>query len=639
MRGAGSHRARGVFCAVALVVSFIGADVTAAHAGPARVPASPASLDRDATDQIIVRLRDGSTPSAVTLTQAAGEPVRLKRATRQGAWVTRLDGRRSLSDAKRIAARIAALPGVAYAEPDRWVHPTLVPTDPLWSSQWDMTTPTGSTFGADLPPAWDITRGTVDVVVAVIDTGITNHADLAGQTLPGFDFISDVNVANDGNLRDNDPHDPGDWIDATDTATQFFSSCAVSNSSWHGTHVSGTIAAVADNGIGVTGIAPGVKILPVRVLGKCGGFDSDIADGMRWAAGLAVAGVPTNPNPASVLNLSLGGSGPCSITDQQAIDDVRAVGATVVVAAGNSNANASGFSPANCNGVVAVAATGKDGNRASYSNFGSIVDIAAPGGDGAPAGGGILSTWNTGTKAPAADGYAWAEGTSMASPHVAGVAALVKSVDPSLTPAALTAMLQANVTPFPGASTCTTSICGAGLLDAGNAVAAGSTAYGPRVLGGFSKTAPAPGATGQARSGTLQWTASAGATGYEVCLVVGLSAPCTTWVPKGNVLSTSFSGLAGNTLYSWQVRATNGTTSAEANVSLRTTFTTAASVAPAAPTGLAGTAGDASVGLSWTAPADNGGTAITDYVVQFSSNGGTTWSTFADGVGTSTNAT
>jgi serine protease len=633
MRRLTTLRVRSAFLGAALLVSIVGVTAQGSTAGAgSNVPpplVAPANLGRDATDQIIVRLRDGSVPSTVWLSGAAGQTVRLGRSLAHGSWVTRLPGRRSLADVSAMAQRIAALPGVASAEPDRRVFPSSIPNDPSWSAQWDLFAPTATTFGANLPAAWDVTRGTSDVVVAVIDTGITNHVDLAGQTVPGYDFIADATTANDGNGRDADPSDPGDWITSAENASGFFANCGVANSSWHGTHVSGTIAAVSNNSVGVAGIASGVKILPVRVLGKCGGYTSDIVDGMRWAAGLAVAGVPTNPNPASVLNFSLGGSGACPAEEQSAINDVVAVGASVVVAAGNSNVDASGFNPANCNGVITVAATGATGNRAFYSNFGTSVEITAPGGDSNVSPGGILSTLNAGTTVPTTDTYASYQGTSMATPHVAGVAALVKSVDPSISPSAMTALLQSTVTPFPVGSTCTTLKCGAGELNAAGAVAAATVAYGPRVLGAFSKASPAPGAIGQGRSGTLTWSASSGATSYSVCLVASLTAPC-TWTAVGNVTSMAFSGLAASTLYSWQVRATNGTNTAEANVSLRSTFTTdAVASTPTPPTSVTGTRGDSSAMLNWVAPSGNGGAAISDYVVEYGSSNSGPWTTFA----------
>ena len=233
----------------------------------------------------------------------------------------------------------------------------------------------------------------------------------------------------------------------------------------------------------------------MRVLGKCGGTTSDIADGMRWSAGLPVPGVPANANPAKVLNLSLGGSGACSATYQNAINAIVAAGSTVVISAGNSNADASGFRPANCNGVITVAATNRNGYTAYYSNYGATVEISAPGGETSPtSSNGVLSTLNTGTQGPVADTYTYYQGTSMAAPHVAGVASLLYSRKPSLTPAQVLVDLQSTVTAFPAGSTCNTSNCGSGIVNAGAAVAAVPTSvldkkvYLPLVLNGYPPT-------------------------------------------------------------------------------------------------------------------------------------------------------
>jgi len=392
----------------------------------------------------------------------AGVTVRLLRQTGVGAHVLRLDRALPLAEVQRLADQIRADDAaVEYAEPDRRMFPLLTPDDSSYTSQWDLYDATG---GIRAPTAWDLATGS-GVVVAVIDTGIRPHADLAGQTVAGYDMIVDTAVSNDGSARDADPADPGDWVAAGE--------CGVgdpaSNSSWHGTHVAGTIAAKTNNAAGVAGIAFNAKVQPVRVLGKCGGYTSDIADAIVWASGGSVSGVPANATPARVINMSLGGSGACDTTSQTAITSAIARGTVVVVAAGNSNANAANFSPASCAGVVAVAATTRTGGRAYYSNFGSIVALAAPGGDmRTNAANGILSTLNAGTTVPAGDTLAYYQGTSMASPHVAGVAALMISARPSATVAQVVAALKSSARPFP--ATC--SQCGAGIVDAEAAVRA-----------------------------------------------------------------------------------------------------------------------------------------------------------------------
>ena len=461
-----------VLLATVGAVPVFGAVPSGAQAPPP-ITAEPSDLAA-ATDQIIVRFTKTNQPDTRTLADPAGGTADVQRQLGDGAWVVKLDDKYAPADAAAISASYAQQPGVAYAEPDARYFTTVVPNDTSYGNQWDLQPVTaGTSYGANLPAAWDLTTGSASQVVAVVDTGYLNHADLAGRFVGGYDFINEINVANDGDLRDANAADPGDWITSAESASGFFAGCQVHNSSWHGTHVAGTIGANTNNAAGVAGINWNAKILPVRVLGKCGGYGSDIVDGMRWAAGLAVAGVPNNPNPAKVINLSLGGSGACSVTQQNAVNDITAAGSLLVIAAGNSNADAVNFQPANCAGVLTVAATNRPGNRATYSNFGSTVEISAPGGN--LSGGidtGILSTLNTGTTTPVADAYVAYQGTSMAAPHVAGVASLVWAANPSLTPAQVTSILQNNTTPFKAGSTCTTAICGTGILNAGAAVGA-----------------------------------------------------------------------------------------------------------------------------------------------------------------------
>ncbi|RZS56866.1 S8 family peptidase [Sphaerotilus mobilis] len=406
-------------------------------------------------------------------------------------------------DGQAIARQLAADPEVEYVEEDRraWRH--AAPNDPLHAGgagtnpvagQWYLRTPDANLrAAANLDNAWSISTGSADVVVAVLDTGVRpDHPDLVGKLLPGYDFVSDAYVGNDGNGRDGDPSDPGDWVVASDRRTGVCADAALDpSSSWHGTQMAGLIAASTHNGIGMAGTGRHVRILPVRVLGKCGGFTADIADGIRWAAGLSVRGVPDNPNPARIISLSLGGNNACSATYQSAINDARQRGAVVVSSAGNEGVAVG--DPANCAGVIAVGGVDHDGHKSYFSNLGSRVTISAPGGDGAcvalsclyP----MLSTVNLGTTGPGASGYTngttnRAAGTSYATPLVAGVAALLLSVRPEASVAELTGYLTASARAFPAASgdvstcssvttsaqlarcACTTATCGAGLLDA-----------------------------------------------------------------------------------------------------------------------------------------------------------------------------
>ncbi len=446
------------------------------------------------TEQIIVKLKDPAIQWAAErneplnqaimdqLSRVAGVVLHQVRPMSGGAYVLRLSNRMTVREARAISERLQQDPAVQYAEPVTLMKPQLTPNDPLFPLQWNYYEPAG---GINLPTAWDITTGSPGIVVAVTDWGILPHPDLAGRTVPGYDFVSEdlpgvFLSANDGNGRDSDPTDPGDWITLEESlgiaAGGLFFGCGVSDSSWHGTHVTGIIGAIGNNGIGVAGINWNSKILPVRVGGKCGASDTDIIDGIRWAAGLPVPGAPPNFNPARVINVSLGAVfTPCSAAYQEAINAALMANASVIVAAGNESVNAALSSPANCNGVITVAATRRSGDPASYSNFGASVEVAAPGGDGpdGPVENGIGSTSNDGLTTAANFIYTSFSGTSFAAPEVAGIASLMLSVNPALTPAWITHLIQITARPFaPGTCAFYYPACGAGIIDAGAAVAA-----------------------------------------------------------------------------------------------------------------------------------------------------------------------
>ena len=382
------------------------------------------------------------------------------------------------------AAEISALasdPGVEYVERDHFLKPRLVPNDEFILAEPYL----GNDAANDsIYAAWDITTGTSSTIVAVVDTGSGSHVDLAGRFLPGYDFISDVRIANDGNGRDPDATDPGDWVTAADIAGAFSGmGCDAEPSSWHGEAVAGIIAANTNDNAWTAGINWSAKILPVRVLGKCGGFVSDILDGIAWAAGLSVPGVPPNPYPAHIINLSLGGNEPCTQTEQLIIAAALANGVTkaIVAAAGNDAEDVSNSEPANCPGVIAVAATTTTGSRTTYTNFGAGITISAPGGNNRPIigqGTGEVVLIDTGTTVPQGSGFGYYSGTSFSAPIVTGILSLVLSVAPDISADQLKQVLVSSAKPFPPGSTCTTATCGAGIADAHAAVLAGQALAG-----------------------------------------------------------------------------------------------------------------------------------------------------------------
>jgi len=398
--------------------------------------------------EVLVKFRDQQMQPQGRL-EVAGRTLETVRALSLGIQLYRAAA--SEEETLRLIQQLRAREDVLYAHPNYLLEPFAEPDDTLYPDQWHYQ-------AINLPGAWDLTTGSEEVAVAVLDTGVAlEHPDLEGKLLPGYDFVSSAQFSGDGDGRDPDPSDPG------------------GESAFHGTHVAGTVAAATDNGVGVAGAGWESRILPVRILGANGGSIMDAIDAILWSAGLEVADMPENPNPAQVLNMSLGGKFFCGSVPglQEAIDQAVAAGAVVVAAAGNFNEDASKYAPAGCGGVITVGATDLPGERAAYSNFGARLDVMAPGGnmledaDGNGAPDGVLST----VRDSSGDyDYAYYEGTSMAAPHVAGVVALMKSLAPDLTGPQARDILQETARPILG-SGCDVG-CGAGLIDAEAALAA-----------------------------------------------------------------------------------------------------------------------------------------------------------------------
>jgi serine protease len=468
-------------------------------------------------DQIIVKWRDGSSATAAAvgsrmqkLGNAAGMRMQRKQQIAADTDVLQLDHALGKADMNALLERMASDPNVEYAVADehRWAH--AAPNDPLFVDQWYFQSTEIAATHAN--QAWDVTVGSNMTVVAVLDTGVRfEHPDLlrqaqGGKLLNGFDFILNAPFANDGDGRDADASDPGDFVTAAELAQPPFNIAACQpqppddhvDSSWHGTRVSSLIAALTNNGEGVAGTGWNTLILPVRVLGKCGGTDSDIIAGMRWAAGITVPGAPVNPTPAQIINLSLGGSGACSAAYQQAVTEITARGVLIVASVGNDGKAVA--APANCTGVLGVAGIRHAGTKVGFSNLGTEVGIGAPGGNCVNQGGpclfSITAAVNAGATTPGASIYTDKVtrinvGTSFSAPLVAGAAALIHSINSQLSPAQYIALLKDSATPFPTSSSttstvchvpigdtqnteciCTTQTCGAGMLNTNAAVLA-----------------------------------------------------------------------------------------------------------------------------------------------------------------------
>jgi len=418
----------------------------------------------------------------------------------------------------------------------------------------------------------------------VLDTGVRpDHPDLAGKLLPGYDFVSadsdgSFTSANDGNGRDADASDPGDWVTQADiNGALAGQGCQVSDSSWHGTQTAALIGAATDNGVGMAGVGWNVRIVPVRVLGKCGGFQSDVIAGMYWAAGIAIPSGfgtgPANAFPAKVLNLSLGSATTtCSNSYQDAVNAVTAAGASVVVSAGNDAGLAVG-QPANCAGAIGVGGLRHAGTKVGFSDVGPEISISAPAGNCVNDAGAclypILTATNAGATAPADNTYTDginnpSFGTSFSAPMVSGTAALMLSLNPTLTPAQVGSTLQSSARAFPTSGGtagtkicqppsptqqlecyCTTNTCGAGMLDARAAVLAVTPPASTQALAFATPAAPAPGGSVMLDGSTSVAGSGKSITGYNWALVD--SGGIATLTPPANAASAVVTTSGGGT--------------------------------------------------------------------------------------------
>jgi len=655
--------------------------IAAAVVMPCLLPSAPAAAQNlaDAEARVIVRFKpqaDSVRAKALSVraSRAEAHDVAQTRATALGLRTgQRLAAGLSLDDrthvlfahgltGAQLARRLAADPEVELVAVDERRKHTLLPNDPLFGGatvnaettsggiqnrtidQWYLKAPASTTnpvviSSVNAPAAWDKTTGASGVIVAVLDTGVRmDHPDLAGQFVSGYDMIgygasssaTSVAIANDGNGPDADPSDPGDWVSQADIdGKSLGTGCTtadISNSSWHGTRVSGLIAARSNNGQGMAGVGWGLKIMPIRVLGKCGGYDSDIIAGMKWAVGIAVPGLPTSTNKAKVLNMSLGGSGTCGTTGtgalyRDAITQVNAAGGTIVVAAGNSEGQAVGL-PGNCPGVVTVAALRHVGTKVGFSSIGPEVTVAAPGGNcintlsSQPCLYPMVSTTNSGTTTPVAADEAYtgsnaSVGTSFSAPVVSGIVGLMASVRPGLTSAEAIQILKSTARAFPttgggsaadgnppqckapGATVqdecyCTTTTCGAGMVDAGAAVAAALA------LNGGTVTITQSPASGLTAGQTLTLTAAA--TG----LASGRSIASTAWtvVDGGGIVTAFASGATSATATIVPSAAGSFTVRADMTDNTGAVYSQTAIVTVAAAASTGGTTGGTATGSS-----------------------------------------
>ncbi len=538
-----------------------------------------------------------------------------------------------------LVAKLNSQSDVEYATIDQRRYALGAPNDPLYASgqktatpavgQWYLREPTTALPASiNAENAWLRTTGQ-GVVVAVLDSGARfDHPDLATKLYAGYDFVAVLKTANDGNGDDADASDPGDWVTRAevDSGDDAFKDCVIEDSNWHGSQTASLIAAAANNGVGMAGVGADAMVLPVRVLGKCGGYDSDIVRGLRWAAGLSLGDkTPVNTHPAKVISMSLGSAGDCNPLYAAAFNEVTVKGAVVIAAAGNDSSAVN--TPANCPGVISVAGLTHAGLKADYSSLGAGVTIAAPSGDCGGSTGclyPILAATNSGITTPQTNTYSngvdFSTGTSFAVPLVAGAAALMFSANPNLTPAVLIDKLKSSARKFPTSSgisavsacpsstgsttvasecACTTSTCGAGMLDVNQAVAAVATSA-PGVIPVISFDASKARANSTLKLDSVLTTLPSGltATSYQWAVVSGNATISTANNAETATLST---GTAGTVVVSLTLTDNQGkVTTRQTSIAVKSNLT---SISP----------GGASSPSNSAAEEDSGGGALGAY--------------------------
>ncbi|PCJ41192.1 MAG: hypothetical protein COA71_09115 [SAR86 cluster bacterium] len=345
-------------------------------------------------------------------------------------------------------------PQIQFAEPNLILEATAVPNDPRYNEQWNYPL-------IELSAAWDITTGSSDIIVAVVDSGaLYLHPDLAGSLIAGYDFISDVDNALDGDGIDPDAEDL--------------------SSSYHGAHVAGIIAGQSNNGLGTSGISWQTSIMPLRVLGASGGNLYDATQAIRYAAGMSNDSGELPVKAANIINLSIGGTGYCPSSYRDVLREVRERDILVVAAAGNGANQSNRFIPANCNDVIAVSAVDLNKEITDYSNFGNAIDLAAPGGrnDVDLDNNGFVDAILSLSAESGAGGlnyrYDYRFGTSMAAPHVSGVFALMLAVNPNLSADEIEQMLVSGLLTDDLGISGADNLYGHGLINARKAVTAAS---------------------------------------------------------------------------------------------------------------------------------------------------------------------